>query len=314
MRRWHSTTAALVLLGAGTLRAQDPAALATRLAAMTAVSGFEQKMADSVQALVPGARLDRAGDVLKSFGAGSGGLLVACPLDEPGYVVGEIRADGWLTLRRVGSGADPKFDQRQEGERVTVWGSRGALPGVVAVRSVHLTRGRGAGDQPFTVDDALVDVGAANPTQAAAGGVAVLAPVAREKRPTRYGKGLLAGPWAGRRGACAAVVTAAAAAHPTERVVVAFTVEQGLGARGMLTVMHTDGPFDRTILVDGRAGALGTLMEGSDSALGVRYPGFGKVSRLSLPTKYPGTAVETISLADVQALATRLSTEIGGAR
>ena len=33
-----------------------------------------------------------------------------------------------------------------------------AVPAVVAVRSVHLTRGRNTGENPFTVDDALVDV------------------------------------------------------------------------------------------------------------------------------------------------------------
>lgn len=314
MRRWHSTVTALALIGAGTLQAQDPAALATRLAAMTAVSGFEQGMADSLRLSIPGARLDRAGNVVKSSGAGPGGLLVVCPLDEPGYVVGELRSDGWLTLRRVGAGADPKFDQRQEGERVTVWGTRGPLPGVVAVRSVHLARGRGAADQPFTVDDALVDVGASSAAQAAAGGVAVLAPVAREKRPLRYGHDLLAAPWAGRRGACAALASAAATTHPAGRVVVAFTVEQGLGLRGMLTVMHTEGPFDRTILVDGRTGAFGAPVEGSDSAMGARYPMFGKVSRLSLATRYGGAPVETISLPDVQALASRLTVEMGGGR
>ena len=314
MGRWHSTVMALALLGAGPLQAQDPAALATRLAAMTAVSGFEQGMADSIRALIPGAHLDRAGDVVKSSGPGTGGLLLVCPLDEPGYVVGEVRSDGWLTLRRVGAGADAKFDQRQEGERVTVWGTRGGIPGVVAVRSVHLTRGRGAADQPFTVDDALVDVGAANAVQASAGGVAVLAPVAREKRPARYGHDLLAAPSAGRRGACAALAVAAGTAHPVGRVVVAFVVEQGLGLRGMLTVMHTEGPFDRTILVDGRTGAFGVPIEGSDSAMGARYAMFGKVSRLSLATKYSGAPVETISLPDVQALASRLTAEIGGGR
>ena len=36
----------------------------------------------------------------------------------------------------------PLFDQQLEGHRVTVQGRRGPVPGVVAVRSIHLTRGR----------------------------------------------------------------------------------------------------------------------------------------------------------------------------
>jgi len=44
---------------------------------------------------------------------------------------------------------------------VTVFGRRGAVPGVVAVRSTHLTRGRPTGaEAPFSVDNAYVDVGA----------------------------------------------------------------------------------------------------------------------------------------------------------
>jgi putative aminopeptidase FrvX len=35
------------------------------------------------------------------------------------------------------------FDQQLEGQRVTVFGQRGPVPAVVAVRSVHLTRGVG---------------------------------------------------------------------------------------------------------------------------------------------------------------------------
>jgi hypothetical protein len=66
-------------------------------------------------------------------------------VDESGYVVGNITTDGFLRLRRVGRITSALYDQQIEGQRVTVWGRRGAVPGVVAVRSVHLTRGRPAG-------------------------------------------------------------------------------------------------------------------------------------------------------------------------
>ena len=45
----------------------------------------------------------------------------------------------------------PLFDQQLEGHRVTVQGRRGPVPGVVAVRSIHLSRGRNApSEAPFT--------------------------------------------------------------------------------------------------------------------------------------------------------------------
>src|SRR5436190_992479 len=104
-----------------------------------------------------------------------------------------------LLLRRVGGGgagrtASPLFDQQLEGHRVTVFGARGAVPGVVAVKSTHLTRGRGAAGTPdpvFTVDNAYVDLGASSAAEVQGLGIAVLAPVSLAKRPHLYGERLL---------------------------------------------------------------------------------------------------------------------------
>src|SRR5689334_2519953 len=97
-------------------QAPDPSALAERFTRMTAVTGFEQAALDSVQALLPGARRDRAGNVVVERGTGAATLIV-CPFDEVGYVVGGIRDDGWLTLRRVGARApNAIWDQYHEGQ------------------------------------------------------------------------------------------------------------------------------------------------------------------------------------------------------
>jgi len=66
-------------------------------------------------------------------------------VSEPGFVVGNVREDGWLTLRRAPGRVSPVVERQLEGQRVTVFGRRGAVPGVIAVRSIHLTRGRGTG-------------------------------------------------------------------------------------------------------------------------------------------------------------------------
>lgn len=298
------------------LAAQSPdaGALAERFTRMTAVTGFERAALDSVQALIPGARRDRAGNVVVERGSGPATLIV-CPFDEVGYIVGGIRDDGWLTLRRVGARApNAIWDQYHEGQRVAVWGRRGALPAVIGVRSTHLTRGRNTNDAPFTVDDAVVDIGASTATEARAAGAELLSPVAKLKQATRYGAGLLAGPSAGRRSACAALVSAAAygfSAAPG-RIVVALVVEQEQGQRGIRTVMNAAGPFERTIIVDGGAGAAGSIGERSDTTLGRALPRFGAVTRLSLPSRNTGTPVETVSLADVDSLRARVTRQIAG--
>jgi putative aminopeptidase len=265
------------------ISAQSVDRLAMRFAAMTAVTGFEQSMGDSLLALLPGSVRDRAGNVTLTLGQGAPKRLLSCPLDEVGYVVGNILPDGYVLLRRVGGGprlAYPLFDQQLEGERVTVFGVRGPVSGVVAVRSTHLTRGRGGPGSPdpvFTVDNAYVDIGASSAAEVQRLGVAVLAPVSLWKQPHVYGDRLLAAPAAGRRTACAALATATLA-KPSVRgtVVVAFTT-QSLYAEnaGLETVTRLQGPFDDTKTV-------------------------------SLPVKYQDTAVETVDLSAADALVKEL--------
>jgi putative aminopeptidase FrvX len=295
--------------------------LATRLTAMTAVTGYEQRMVNSLLTLVPGAVRDRAGNAVVVLGAGPRRRLVACPVSEPGFVVGNVREDGWLTLRRAPGRVSPVVERQLDGQRVTVFGRRGAVPGVIAVRSIHLTRGRGSGgDVAFTVDSAYLDIGAANRAEAAAAGVEVLSPLTLTKRPQRYGRDLLAAPVAARRTACAALVLAARRAIAEqgmvprgESVVIAFVVEQELLGRGLATVANTRGPFSETVLVDGGPGIAGVLTRGADS-LGARWPALGGVTRWTLGARYPATAVETTALEGADSLTSALARWIGGAR
>src|SRR5439155_840648 len=122
----------------------------------------------------------------------------------------------------------PLFDQQLEGQRVTLFGRKGPVPGVVAVRSTHLTRGRPQRDEPpFSVDNAYVDVGASSRDEVLALGISGLTPVSLTKRPHRYGDRLLAAPNAGRRAARAPLPSAALSRpRPRGTRVVAFTVQR----------------------------------------------------------------------------------------
>src|SRR6184192_825939 len=271
--------------------------LTLRITSMTAVTGLEQAMTDSLLALLPGSTRDRTGNVTLTLGQGAPKRLLQCPLDEVGYVVGNITGEGYLLLRRVGARTTyPLFDQQLEGHRVTVFGSKGPIPGVVAVKSTHLTRGRvatGAPDPVFTVDNAYVDVGAAAATEARALGIDVLSPVSLAKRPHRYGDRLLAAPAAGRRASCAALA-AAVQGKPKVRgtVVAAFTVRSLYTTTGVQTVQLLQGPFDEALLLwSGRGAAAGRAT----------------ADTLPLATRYTDTAVETVSLKEADVLAQRLA-------
>ena len=285
--------------------AQDAASVAMveRFARFSAITGLEQAVVDTlVTELLPGAVRDRSGSAVMVLGSGAPRRLVTCPLDEPGWVVGNVLDGGYLTLRRApGRLPSPLFDQQLEGHRITLFGRRGPVPGVVAVRSVHLTRGRGEGaDDPFTVDDARVDVGAATVPEVAGLGIAVLTPVTLAKNPHRYGADLLAAPMAGRRGACAVLLLAARTARPRSgTVVVAFVTEQNLSQRGLRTVRRTQGPFTEERSVDGKAGAPGGPLETTEGWV--------------LPSASETTPVETISLVGADSLRARIGRWIEGA-
>ncbi len=301
------------------LGAQTPAAspgdLAVRLAGMTAVTGYEQAMVDTLLTLLPGAERDRAGNAVLVFGSGAPRRLAVCPLDETGYAVGRVRPDGWLTLHRSPGRLlppGPLFDQALEGQRITVFGRRGPVQGVVAVRSVHLTRGRGSGaSDPFTSDDAFVDLGAGSEREVAALGVGVLSPVALAKRPHRYGTDKLAAPMAGRRAACAALLAAARRAVAEQGMVpvqgttvIAFVVEQQLEVRGLLTVATNRGPFEETWVADVGPGV--AALKAASLPAGPRAA-LGRVNGWEIATRYPGTAVETVALGDVEQTSARIA-------
>jgi putative aminopeptidase FrvX len=209
------------------------------------------------------------------------------------------------------------LDQQLEGQRVTIQGERGPVPGVVAVRSIHLTRGRDPPTEaPFTVDSARLDVGAESPADLDRLGVQVLAPVTLTKRPHIYGTGLLAAPVAGRRAACAALVLAvrqsSLRAQLLPPVTVAFVVEQELSRRGVYTVANVNGPFDQTLIVDGSPGQLGSIQRKTGVDSSSQAKSMGRVLEWSLPVRYAGTPVETVSLADADSLRAALFRWIGG--
>src|SRR5439155_825436 len=117
--------------------------MALRFASMTAVTGFEQAMGDSLLALLPGSSRDRLGNVTLALGHGAPRRLATCGLDEAGYVVGGITDGGYLTLRRAAGAAVAAAvagQPRVQGTvvvAVTVQSLYGANAGLSTVRALQ---------------------------------------------------------------------------------------------------------------------------------------------------------------------------------
>ena len=269
--------------------------------------------------------VDSLGNALLRLGSGSPRRVIACGVDEPGYVVSEITDDGYLRLQAP---ADPRrhplWDQFHEGQRVFVGTPAGGVWGVTAVRSTHLWRRRAAADAIVTVEDLWVDVGARSRGEATARGVAPLQPVRRDPAMWSYGGAdtLLAAPGMARRAGCAAVVAAAARGTPARgETVFVLSTHSAFQYAGLSAVLARLGPVDSLVVVDAAlapadsTSSAGLPIVALPSSIRLPRPATG-ATRLAVgvPSRFTGTLVESVSMRDVAALADRVALLAGTSR
>jgi len=181
--------------------------------AVDAATGYEGRVAPALATALGDWRADAWGNVVSTIGAGSPHRIVACALDRPSYAVSQITADGYLRLHRIGRGSrHPLWDQQFEAQQVRVLTAAGPVAGVVARSNGHFVAQHRDETAPVTADDLWVDVGAESRADVEALGIRLLDPVGRQLPPWPIAGGV-AGPDAGRRTGCAAIVAVAAAAR-----------------------------------------------------------------------------------------------------
>ncbi|HEV7515629.1 MAG TPA: hypothetical protein VGR07_04950, partial [Thermoanaerobaculia bacterium] len=305
-----------------------------------AVAGREDAATAFVRSRLAGLPVesDALGNVVVTLGSGEPRRLVACPLGEPGFVVSDIQEDGYLRLLPAGNGpVGALWEQTLEGQAVTIGSAGGPVPGVVAVRSVHLEERRpGIEPLPFGLAEAYVDVGAENAAEVAALGLRRLDPVALVRRPVELRNGLLAGPAARTKGAALALAAAARRFHPTPgrgTVTFAWTTQDLWSRSGLAHLLGRRGPFAEVLLLSPgfgpaplpppgspllAAGALAAL-PGVQAAPHLEPPplpapgwGAARVGYLGLPAFYSGTPVEAVAPDDLKRLAETLLAFLGG--
>jgi putative aminopeptidase FrvX len=267
-----------------------------------------------------GWRSDSLGNWMLRVGSGSPRRVVACGVDEPGYVVSEITDDGYLRLQAP---ADPRrhplWDQFHEGQRVFVGTPANGVWGVTAVRSTHLWRRRAPETVPTTVEDLWVDIGARSRREVEARGVRLLVPVRREPALWVYGGAdtLLSGPGMARRAGCAAVATAATRGAPARgETVFVLSTQSAFQYAGLSAVLARLGAVDSLVIVDPSLASLDTsAARGGATAVaalpqGIRLPraaARGARLALNVPSRFTGSLVESVSARDLRALEARVA-------
>ncbi|HZM00877.1 MAG TPA: hypothetical protein VFD43_11560, partial [Planctomycetota bacterium] len=172
--------------------------------------GHELLFLREVGSLLPSglsAEFDAFGSLLVRCGpAGEGApvrLLVAVGVDEPGYVVSQIREDGYLRVRTLGAPTPPGgFHLLREGRPARIWARTGVRAGVMLVDSLHL---RSARPESLGEEHLYLDVGADSPAGVAALGIELLDPVVQREVVALPG-GAVAAPGIGRRAAALAML------------------------------------------------------------------------------------------------------------
>ncbi len=226
---------------------QDLAAIATWVAVDSA-TGYEGRTSPGLAAALGSDwTSDTWGNVVTTVGTGSPHRIVACALDRPSYAVSQITDDGYLRVHRIGAGsAHPLWDQQFEAQQVRILTRTGPVAGVVARSNGHFARQHAKETAVVTADDLWVDVGASSRAEVEALGIALLDPLSRQLPPWPMAGGV-AGPDAGRRVGCAAVVAAAAAARRAGtpgRTTFVLSAQQVTGWVGLSSLVARDQKVD----------------------------------------------------------------------
>lgn len=311
--------------------AADTRQLLERLIEVPGVSGYEAKVREAVEMLLPaGARVraDNMGNIVLRTGNGSPHTLIVAPLDEPGFVVSAITDEGYLRVHRPGAGPSTRlwaqFFQGQPIEVLTAGGAR--VPAVTAVPSSHL---RGLLDPAAdarikTIDDIWIDAGAESRSELEQLGIRLLDSITLRDRGHQLAGGRVSGIAAAGRAAALAlaeVVRRSPGRGARGSVTLAWVTQSEYGNRGLLRVLETLSP-DRLIVLQGASnpgdhprGAIGNLGAGpvvTDG--GIRLPDKWKAlptRTVHVPVLFAQTPVETVDAKDVDALAAWVANEMG---
>ena len=263
--------------------------------------------------------VDAWGNYSKKAGNGRPRRVVACALDQSGFVVSQITDEGYLRLRRTGAAPPHQlWDQFHEAQRLRILTKGGVVKAISAVANGHFAAQHRGDSLAANVDQLWVDVGASTRADAERLGIALLDPVLYDRPAWTY-NGFAAGPNAGARAGCAAVISAAAHKPRSGETIFVLSTQRIFGWVGLGAFLSQLGPVDVVTLFDeGRLTAFDGPRATAAGGRGGRGAGGGaqatravgrgsqidSVRIVAPPVRWPGTLVESIHGNDARNLYT----------
>ncbi|HEV2288042.1 MAG TPA: M20/M25/M40 family metallo-hydrolase [Candidatus Acidoferrales bacterium] len=218
-----------------------------------AVPGYESALAADIRGRLKSfspqldIKSDNLDDVIVTIGSGSPKRLIVAPMDEPGYVVGNITDDGYIQLQRLPQfGNLPLFNELYSAQPVEIQSASGKwIPGVVAGLSIHLLPGRLHPPDPSDIENMYVDVGASSAAEVKRLGADLLSPVVMDRTLFSLDNNSYTAAAVGDRFGDAALVDLLRHIDPSKingTLVVAFAAQQWAGARGLERLIDEENP------------------------------------------------------------------------
>ena len=274
--------------------------------ALNAPTGHEHLATGPLNHQLQGWNVDRNGNLLKTTGEGSPHRVVACGLDWNAHAVTQITEDGYLRLHGIGRGTGhPLWDQALEGQQVRILTRAGPLVGVVGIANGHFAAQHRNETRVATADDLWLDIGASSSSEVEEMGVQLLDPVVRNIPAWSYGNEV-AGPGAGARTGCAAIVAASDSAAGPGRTTWVLSTQRVFGWVGLSGALLRSAPVDELILMG--PGETERRAEKLDAAMfesvipAAEFVGVRSVLQIAPKVEDPGALMERIELGEAETL------------
>lgn len=223
-------------------------ALLAELMAIPGVSGQEGRVAHAIARHLDGMGICHQSDRLGNLGCTLPGdpalpaVLIFAHMDQPGFIVRKIEADGLIRLERLGG-----IPERALAAQAVVIGTpAGDIPAVIGHKSHHAT----PPDEKYRVvpyADLYVDAGFSSRDHALAAGIRIGAPVAYMPRVVPLAGGRIAGTAIDDRAGCAVLLALAARRKGREGregppLHLVWSVQEEYNLRGVLPMARAMNP------------------------------------------------------------------------
>lgn len=283
--------------------------------ALDAPSGHEHLATGPLASQLNGWSMDRNGNLQKTTGQGDPHRVVACGLDGHAYAVTQITDDGYLRLHTIGPGTGHRlWNQAHEGQQVRVLTRAGPIIGVTAIANAHFGFQHRDETELVVADDLWVDVGATSAADVQAMGIRLLDPVLRHIPGWAFA-GEAAGPGAGARVGCAAVVAASEMPAGAGRTTWILSAQRVFGWIGMSGALTRLAPVDELVLLGPGEGLrrdeLLTDVSGEPWMAVASFAGIESIRWLAPAVRDPGALVERIALSEAEWLLRALRSAAG---